>query len=84
MHNVGTRLTWEHTHRGMAAVYDTRVYSGQSGTQVQGQIFARVLPQDCGAWYKVVTNDWSRTDMRAETEAQAKQMVEAIWALENH
>ena len=78
------KLSWEHTHKGLAAVYNTRVSQGMRGSQLVTSIFARIAPKDCGAYYLVTTNDWSRTGIRAETEAQAKVMIEAMWALENH
>ena len=78
------KLSWEHTHKGLAAVYDTRASQGMRGSQIVTTIFARIVPKDYGTYYLVVTNDWSRTGIRVETEAQAKVLIEAMWALENH
>jgi hypothetical protein len=77
-------MHWEHTHKGLAAVYDTRTSQGMRGSQIVTSIFARIMPKECGAYYLIVTNDWGRTNIRAETEAQGKAIVEAMWALENH
>jgi len=44
-------------------------------------LFARIT-YHVDEGYRVRTNDWAATDMAAADEEQAKQMVEAMWALE--
>lgn len=43
-------------------------------------LFARVVFENGD--YRVHTNDWVTTNLKANTEAEAKRIVEAMWALQ--
>lgn len=45
-------------------------------------LFARIV-FDNGD-YRVHTNDWAATDLRADTEEEAKRIVNAMWALQQN
>jgi hypothetical protein len=50
------------------------------------QLFAWVrygYQHGMGVGYYVVTNDWDTTHRAVDSEAQGKQMIEAMWALED-